>query len=545
LLLILLLVSSGYALRSMGQVGEELDSIVTNDIPLIRAMTLVTEHQLEQMLYFERAMRYGILQQQASDEPGHFGKSVEGFDHMAKQVGEEFISAKALAQEGGEQAITRFEREEFERIVHALDLIVQDYRSFVQHAQKAFGLLSRGKVHEAEQLAEQMEQEEAALAAGSEALLAEIERFTEEAGHRAAEHEQGALSVSAVLLLVSLLVGLSVSWVVSRLIEKRLAGTVLALESIASGDLTKAVDVTGRDEIGRLQQAAATMQGRLREMVSQISNTTSQLSTAADEVSVVASQSSTNIQQQQEQTEQISTAMVQMSATVHDVTQNIGATSTASSEASAEVERGRTQVCMAVEGVHKLDEQMECNADLICAVERGSEKINAVLEMIQGVAEQTNLLALNAAIEAARAGEQGRGFAVVADEVRTLAGRTQASTSEINEMIEHLQANSSRAVKEMEESREQAKRVVGQAESAEAALNAISEAVIQIDQMSSQIATAAEEQSAVTEDMSRNIEHINSMAVQNATGAQQTSVAGVELSRMASSLLRLVGAFRV
>jgi methyl-accepting chemotaxis protein len=195
--------------------------------------------------------------------------------------------------------------------------------------------------------------------------------------------------------------------------------------------------------------------------------------------------------------------------------------------------------------VHKLDEQIERNTGLICAVEKDSEKINAVLEMIQSVAEQTNLLALNAAIEAARAGEQGRGFAVVADEVRTLAGRTQASTSEINEMIEHLQANSNRAVKEMEESRQQAKAVVGQAESAEAALSAISEAVSQIDQMSSQIATAAEEQSAVTEDMSRNIEHINTMAVQNATGAQQTSVAGVELSSMASSLLKLVGEFRV
>jgi methyl-accepting chemotaxis protein len=280
-------------------------------------------------------------------------------------------------------------------------------------------------------------------------------------------------------------------------------------------------------------------------MLSHISDTTNQLATATEEISVVTTQTSNNIQQQQMETDQITTAMTQMNATVREVTQNIGSTSNAATEANREVGNGQKMVKRAVEGIHSLGEQVEYNTKLITKVEKNSEEINSVLEVIKTIADQTNLLALNAAIEAARAGEQGRGFAVVADEVRTLAGRTQGSTTEINQMIEDLQTNAKCAVQAMEGSRQQAQEVVSQAENVESALSAISQSVAQIDQMSSQIATAAEEQSSVTEEMSCNINHINAMAAQNATGTEQTSAASIELSRMASSLKELVAKFQV
>jgi methyl-accepting chemotaxis protein len=529
----------------MNQVGKELDSIVNKDIPMTSVLTLVTERQLEQIQHFERAMRYGILQQQEAGASTGFNKSSALFDQLGSQISDELSSAKRLADEGVKEAIGALEREEFGAISRALKKIEQGQLGFEQHARKAFALLSQGELYEAELLAEKMEHEEEKLIAESEAMLAEIEKFTEAAGHRAAEHEHGAFGILSLILLISVPIGVSVSWLLSINIARRVCDTVKALEAIASGDLTHVVEASGQDEIGKLQQAMITTQGRLQEMILHIRDTTAQLSTAADEVSVVTAQTSSNIQQQQVETEQITTAMTQMSATVHEVALNIGNTSTAASEANTEVGNGRGMVKQAVQGMHELGQQIERNGEVINEVEKNSDNINTVLEVIKSVAEQTNLLALNAAIEAARAGEQGRGFAVVADEVRTLAGRTQESTTEINQMIENLQNNSKHAVQAMEESRLQAKRVVEQAENADIALNAISEAVSHIDQMSSQIATAAEEQSSVTEEMSRNIDHINTMATQNATGSQQTSAAGVELSRMASSLQKLVAEFRV
>jgi methyl-accepting chemotaxis protein len=544
-LLMLILISSGYALNTMNQVGNELDSIVDTDIPMINIVTKITENQLEQIRYFEQALRHASQQQQEIGTSAAFNKSTAQFDYHDTQIIEAFAIATRLSQESMLNANTAGNHEEFVSIETALKNIEQDYLSFKRHAQSVFELLSQGDLQEAGRLAEEMEEGEDKLTSACETLLHEIEEFTKNAAHRAAEHEHTAFGILSVIALISLIVGISVSWILSNNIVTRVCASVNDLETIASGNLTKHIEVSGQDEIGKLQQSMATTQQRLREMIAHISDTTAQLSTAADEVSVVTAQTSANIQQQQMETDQITTAMTQMNATVREVTSNITNTSTSASEANLQAKSGRSMVLKAVDGVHKLGEQIEYNAKVISEVEKNSENINSVLEVIKSVAEQTNLLALNAAIEAARAGEQGRGFAVVADEVRTLAGRTQDSTTEINQMIENLQANAKNAVEAMEASRQQAKNVVEQAESADTALSAISESVAKIDQMSSQIATAAEEQSTVTEEMSHNIDHINNMATQNATGSQQTSAAGVELSRMASSLQQLVGAFQV
>lgn len=356
-----------------------------------------------------------------------------------------------------------------------------------------------------------------------------------------------ASSTGRSIVIGSLIVLLGVG-LVYLLMARALAylpKVVMELQRMAEGDLTSSIDVTRRDEFGDLMRGLQFTQSRLLEMISQIGATTTQLSTVAEEVSVVTTQTSANIQQQQSETDQIATAMNQMSATVREVAESVGNTANAAKGANAEAGKGRKVVEEAVQGVQQLAGQIEQASEVMAEVERDSENINTVLDVIKGIAEQTNLLALNAAIEAARAGEQGRGFAVVADEVRTLAGRTQESTAEINQIIEKLQSGSRDAVQAMNQSREQARSVVDQSSRARSSLTTIVDSVSKIDEMSSQIATAAEEQSTVTEDMNRNIVRISDMATQNALGANQTSQAGQALARMAAELQGLVEQFRV
>ena len=317
------------------------------------------------------------------------------------------------------------------------------------------------------------------------------------------------------------------------------------LGKLNSGDLTHQVSYESDDEFGQMANDLNNAVSTQRQMISHVLNTVEQLATAGEELSAVTDQTTRTVSEQRSQTEQVATAMNEMTATVQEVAGNITQTADAAHEADAETQEGATVVQEAVEKINTLAQQIETSAQTIAEVEKNSEAISAVLDVIRGIAEQTNLLALNAAIEAARAGEQGRGFAVVADEVRTLAGRTQQSTEEINEMIEKLQSGSRRAVEVMEQSREQSQSAVEYAARSGDALRTISDAVQKISQMSAQIASAAEEQRAVSEEINRNIVHINDLAEQTASGAEETATASQDLSRMASDLQGLVMQFKV
>lgn len=351
------------------------------------------------------------------------------------------------------------------------------------------------------------------------------------------------------LTLVMIIGGLILASLLGLFLVRNITKPIYAmrevLEKLDQGDLTHLVDYESCDEIGEMASVLNRSIKTQRQLISSVATTVDQVAAAGEEMSAITIETSKIVEEQRSQTEQVATAMNEMTATVREVALNITNTASAANDANEQTVEGSHVVQKTIDEINNLAQQVEDSSRTINEVEKHSEAINSVLDVIKGVAEQTNLLALNAAIEAARAGEQGRGFAVVADEVRTLAGRTQQSTEEINEMIDKLQNGSKAAVKMMNQSREQAKLAVKYASQSGVALETISKAVGEINQMSTQIASAAEEQGSVSEEINRNIVAINDMSKQTAEGARETSTASQDLARMAANLQEQVGKFRI
>ncbi|MBX8489095.1 methyl-accepting chemotaxis protein [Pseudomonas lijiangensis] len=345
--------------------------------------------------------------------------------------------------------------------------------------------------------------------------------------------------------VVALLVGFIVSWLITRLIVGPLRSVIGLAQRIAAGDLSGSVQVRRHDEIGQLMLAMQQMGEGLSRIVSGLQSGIEQLSNSAQSLSSVTEQTNLEVGSQKEETEQVATAMNQMTATVHDVARNAEEAALAAQTADEKVGGGQTVVRQSMQRIEQLAGSSQSASQSIQNLSAEIQNIGQILNVIKSVAEQTNLLALNAAIEAARAGEQGRGFAVVADEVRALAKRTQQSTQEIENLVFRLQSGAQASVEQIQSSGELVKLAVSDVLQTESALGAIAEAVSMIQQMNQQIAAAAEQQSSVAEEINRSVTSIRASADHSALAMQDNAASSLELASLGVELKGMVGHFRL
>ena len=513
-----------FALNQMSKIRGATEDITLSSVPSIRALDEFTQLTLRL-----RVLSYRLL---TNREPDVQQKTLESFELRNQQI--------RTAQDVYEKLIeSSEERSTYNEYVRLLG----------QYHQIEERMKSLSRANQVEELRTLLNTE---LLSNSEQVNAVLTRLLDinnkmalATNQEAEDQYNAAFNLVVGLLVIATALTILFAWLLTRSITVPIAQALEAAEEVAEGNLTRPIKVDGNDEAGRLLAAMAKMQDKLRDTLQRIAGSATQLASAAEELNAVTDESARGLTQQNNEIEQAATAVNEMTSAVEEVARNAVSTSEASRNATSSAGDGRDLVQETVSAIERMSGDVQATATLIGDLANESRDIGKVLDVIRGLADQTNLLALNAAIEAARAGEAGRGFAVVADEVRALAHRTQQSTSEIERMIGSIQAGTEHAVDSMRNSTERAESTLNIAKGAGMSLDTINTAIVQINERNLVIASAAEEQAQVAREVDRNLVNIRDLSVQSATGASQTSAASSELSRLAVDLNGMVGRFRL
>jgi methyl-accepting chemotaxis protein len=513
-----------FALNQMSKIRAATEDITLSSVPSIRALDEFTQLTLRL-----RVLSYRLL---TNREPDVQQKTLESFDVRNQQI----RTAQAVYEKLIDSSEERAAYDEYVRLL-------------AQYHQIEERMKSLSRANQVEELRTLLNTE---LLNNSDQVNAVLNRLLDinnkmalATNQQAADQYDMAFELVVILLILATALTMLFAWLLTRSITLPIAQALDAAEEIAEGNLTRPIKVEGNDEAGRLLLAMAKMQDKLKDTLQRISGSATQLASAAEELNAVTDESARGLTQQNNEIEQAATAVNEMTSAVEEVARNAVSTSEASKNATSSAGDGRDLVQETVSAIERMSSDVQATATLIGNLAEESRDIGKVLDVIRGLADQTNLLALNAAIEAARAGEAGRGFAVVADEVRALAHRTQQSTSEIERMIGSIQAGTEHAVDSMRNSTERAESTLNIAKGAGMSLDTINTAIVEINERNLVIASAAEEQAQVAREVDRNLVNIRDLSVQSATGASQTSAASSELSRLAVDLNGMVGRFRL
>ncbi|MEE4307215.1 methyl-accepting chemotaxis protein [Pseudomonas alliivorans] len=376
-------------------------------------------------------------------------------------------------------------------------------------------------------------------------LIGINDKKAERAGDNAESAYSQTLWLVGIFIAVGVTTTLLLAWLYTRSLTGPIGDSLKIAERIAANDLSKNITVEGSDEAAKLIAALATMQTNLRSALTLIGDSSTQLAATSEEMHAVTEDASRTILRQSNEIEMAATAVNEMSAAVEEVASNAASASQVTSQSSTAAMAGRAQVDETVSAINLMVSKVQVTSTEVQGLAVMATDISKVLDVIRAIAEQTNLLALNAAIEAARAGEAGRGFAVVADEVRALAHRTQQSTREIEQMVSSIQSGTGNAVTAMEQTSFQAQKTLDMANGAGKALLDITDSISQINERNLMIATAAEQQAQVAREVDRSLVSIRDLSSQTSEGSSQTAIATAELTKLAADLSRLTKQFRV
>jgi len=518
--------------------GDHIKHIDTELIPATKSITELTEYQLKQEVEFEKAFRYALEIGQEAQAASHYEHAIAQFESYNEKINHDIQISKADLAKAIKHATTN--SQELKSLLITLNTIETDHTSWDQKVHQVFSLLNEQRFHDAEIASQSVERQAKGLEKKVIGALAAIELSTKAAVHELSQEDSNILLIGLLILGIALIVTLSLTYFIVRHLQTDMTTLKYEITTLSEGNLS--TPITSR--LG-LDFGMETMRTSLQNILNLVARSSNEILSSSSELADVCINVNKSLEQQSNEISVISSAMIELESNSTEVSRHAEDTQRSTKDATLKSNENKKVTEKAMDSIVQLTDIIQVTSTNIQELETQSNKITTVLSVIKGIADQTNLLALNAAIEAARAGEQGRGFAVVADEVRSLAQRTQEATIEIETMINTFGQVTSAAVSSMSNSSNYSNQCLDSTEESNLKISEIQTAIAQINEMNDQIAASADLQSSNSKQLSTNTQRIHDLTNENAVSASQLTVTASNMADVAETLKNSLNKFKL